>query len=95
MVSSSIGAGSRPGQGNGKGAPAARLAFDAHAAVVGGDDELHDAQPQAAAAAAPGQALVHLEEPFEDALGVARGQADAVVLHREEDAAVLGARRSG
>ena len=69
-----------------------RLAFDAHAAVVRRHNEFHNAQPQAAPAAAAGEALVHLEEPLEDALRVARGQTDSVVLHREEDAAVLRAR---
>ena len=58
---------------------------------MGGDNKLHNAQSQAAAAASPGEALVHLEESLEDALGIARRQTDAVVLDGEADAAVIGA----
>ena len=39
--------------------------------------------------------MIHLEEAFENALGIARRQSDAVVLDHEQDAAVLSAGAQG
>src|SRR5258706_2807320 len=52
-------------------------------------NELHDAQPQSAAAGAAREALIHLVKPFENPLRVARRQTNAVILDRKNDAAII------
>ena len=70
----------------------ARLTGHTDRAAVGVDDEPHNAQPQADAAAFPRQTPIDLIERLEHPPGRRPGEPDPVIGHLEADVAVAGVR---
>src|SRR6202022_2609446 len=77
------------GQGEGERRAFAHFALDGHLPAVRLDDALDDveAQPEPLLARAGVLHVADLVEPVEDLLDVRRGNARAVVLHRDQDEA--------
>src|SRR5207249_4471577 len=71
-------------------APLPRRALDRHPAALELDEFLYQRQPEAGAAELAPRRAVDLAELLEDHLVVLRIDADALVAHRDRDAAVVG-----